>query len=280
MLKIGEFSRLSQVTVKTLHHYDEIGLLVPAHIDHFTNHRYYSVDQLPPIHRIMALKGLGLSLEQIRLMLSERLFAQQVRGMLRLKQAEIQQRLGEEQAQLAQVAFRLRMLEMEEKMPELEVMVKEIAPMRALTVRLSFTRDQVAAVSQQILQALAEHNVKLAGPETEIHKAEEFEEFKDLFKDVELVLPVDDRQTEDVPLGAWGTLKLVTVPGLERAATFMHQGAHTRPIHEELLVLQRWVVANGYKLGDSNRLVNHRGWIDRADPKDWIGEIQQEILPA
>jgi DNA-binding transcriptional MerR regulator len=222
MLKIGEFSRLSQVTVKTLHHYDEIGLLVPAHIDKWTSHRYYSVDQLPQIHRIMALKGLGLSLEQIGLMLSERLDSQQVRGMLRLKQNEIQQHLREEQAQLAQVEFRLRMLEMEENMPELEVTVKQIAPMRALTLRMSFTRDQAVAVSQELEQALAQNNVKLAGPATEIRYAEEFKPGA-AFEDVELVLPVDERQTKDVRLPTLGTLKLTTVPGLEMAATIMHR---------------------------------------------------------
>ena len=68
MLKIGEFSRLSQVTVKTLHHYDDLGLLRPAHIDQETGYRYYTVEQLPRIHRIMAIKELGLSLEQIGLM--------------------------------------------------------------------------------------------------------------------------------------------------------------------------------------------------------------------
>ena len=145
MLKIGEFSRLSQATVKTLHHYDEIGLLVPAHIDKFTKHRYYSVEQLPHIHRIMALKALGLSLEQIKLMLSERLDTQQVRGMLRLKQSEIQQRLSEEQAQLAQVEFRLRMIEMEENMPELEVIVKKIEPIRASCVNTKHAMVYVLA---------------------------------------------------------------------------------------------------------------------------------------
>jgi len=277
MLKIGEFSRLSQVTVKTLHHYDEIGLLVPAHIDNFTNHRTYSVDQLPQIHRIMALKGLGLSLEQIGLMLNDELDSQQVRGMLRLKQGELQQHLREEQTQLAQVEFRLRMLEMEEHMPELEVIVKKIEPIRALTMHLSFTREQVMAVNQELMQALAQHQVKVTGPETEISHAEEF---KNIYEDVELVLPVDDRQTGDVPLATLGTLKLTTVPGMDMAATFMHQGAHTKPIDEELAVLQRWIVANGYKLGESTRMVHHRGWIDHADPKDWITEIQHEIAPA
>jgi DNA-binding transcriptional MerR regulator len=56
MLRIGEFSRLSQVTVKTLHHYDSIGLLKPSHVDPFTDYRYYTLDQLPRIHSIMALK--------------------------------------------------------------------------------------------------------------------------------------------------------------------------------------------------------------------------------
>jgi len=279
MLKIGEFSRLSQVTVKTLHHYDEIGLLVPAHIDKFTKHRYYSVEQLPQIHRIMALKALGLSLEQIGLMLNERLDAQQVRGMLRLKQGELQQHLREEQAQLAQVEFRLRMLEMEENMPEIEVIVKKIEPIRALTQHFSFTREQIMVVNQELMQALAQHNVKLTGPETEIYYEEEFKTER-AYYDGELVLPVDDRQTEDVPLPTLGTLKLTTVPSLEMAATFIHQGAHTRPIDEELLVLKRWVVANGYRLGGSYRAVHHRGWIDRADPKDWISEFQQEIVPA
>ena len=61
MLKIGEFSRLSQVTIKTLHHYDELGLIKPAHTDPISNYRFYTVEQLPRIHRIMALKEMGLS---------------------------------------------------------------------------------------------------------------------------------------------------------------------------------------------------------------------------
>ena len=100
MLKIGEFSRLSQVTVKTLHHYDELGLIKPAHIDSITSYRFYTVEQLPRIHRIIALKELGLSLEQIGIMLNEELPTEQIRGMLKLKQGEIQQNVREARRQL------------------------------------------------------------------------------------------------------------------------------------------------------------------------------------
>ena len=70
MLKIGYFARISQVTVKTLHHYDRIGLLKPAHVDPFTSYRYYTIDQLGQLNRILALKDLGLSLEQIAQLLA------------------------------------------------------------------------------------------------------------------------------------------------------------------------------------------------------------------
>jgi DNA-binding transcriptional MerR regulator len=65
MLKIGDFSSLAQVSIKTLRYYDERGLLSPAHIDPETGYRYYSASQLSQLHRILALKDFGFSLEQI-----------------------------------------------------------------------------------------------------------------------------------------------------------------------------------------------------------------------
>ena len=89
MIKIGDFSRLSQVSVKTLRYYDEVGLLKPVEVDRFTSYRYYSFDQLPRLNRVLALKDLGFSLEQIAQALDEGLTPDQLRGMLKLKRAEI-----------------------------------------------------------------------------------------------------------------------------------------------------------------------------------------------
>ena len=95
MLKISEFARLAQVTVKTLHYYDNIGLLQPASVDPFTNYRYYTVEQLPHIHRIMALRELGLSLDQIAIMLADDVSVDKIRGMLSLRRAEAVQQMRE-----------------------------------------------------------------------------------------------------------------------------------------------------------------------------------------
>jgi len=71
VLKIGDFSKLAHVTVKTLRYYDELGLLKPVWSDRYSGYRFYSLEQLPRLNRILALKDLGFSLEQIRELLAE-----------------------------------------------------------------------------------------------------------------------------------------------------------------------------------------------------------------
>src|SRR5918998_5922704 len=95
MLKIGEFSKLVQVPVATLRYYDQLGLLKPVEVDPMTGYRYYSAGQLPRLHRILALQGLGFSLEQIGAVLDEGLTPEQMRGMLRVRHAQITQELSE-----------------------------------------------------------------------------------------------------------------------------------------------------------------------------------------
>lgn len=63
--RIGEFSKLSKLTVKTLRYYDEVGLLTPIHVDPFTGYRYYQTDQLVDAQKITELRQLGISIDDI-----------------------------------------------------------------------------------------------------------------------------------------------------------------------------------------------------------------------
>jgi DNA-binding transcriptional MerR regulator len=280
MLRIGEFSRLSQVTIKALRYYDDMKLLKPAMIDKFTGYRYYSVDQLPRIHRIIAFKELGLTLEQIANLLHDNPSTDEIRDLLRGQEAEIKQRISEEQARLAQVEFRLRMIDMEDKMPDIEVIVKPIPAQRALTLRTTLRGENIyeslIAFQVELEQAMAQHRIKLTSPLMEIHYADEFQMD---YRDVEFVLPVDESQTEDVPLATAGTLKLTSVPSLEMAATYMDNGNNLERLPDVLAVLQRWIVANDYQLRGTHRLVHHRGPLEHAEYIDWITEFQHEIAP-
>ncbi len=128
MIRIGDFARLSQVSIVTLRHYDEFGLLEPIAVDPVTGYRYYSVGQLPRLNRILSLKDFGFSLEQIRDVLKDGVTLEQLHGMLRLKRAEVERRLTDEQERLARIEARLRQIEQENTMPDYEVVLKNVAP--------------------------------------------------------------------------------------------------------------------------------------------------------
>jgi DNA-binding transcriptional MerR regulator len=131
LLKIGDFARIARVSARTLHHYDDIGLFQPAHVDAFTAYRYYTLEQLPRLNRILALRDLGLSLDQVRQIVDDNLSAEEMRGMLRMRRAQLQGDIVAAQAQLRQVDVRLRWIEHEGTMFTTEVLLKDVA---ALTV--------------------------------------------------------------------------------------------------------------------------------------------------
>jgi DNA-binding transcriptional MerR regulator len=130
MLKIGDFARLGQVSVRMLRNYDELGLLVPAHVDPWTNYRSYTAGQLARLNRIVALKGLGFSLDAVGRLLDEDLTVEQLRGMLVLRRAELADELRSTTGRLAAVEARLRLIEGEQSMSEREFVVKALPAMR------------------------------------------------------------------------------------------------------------------------------------------------------
>jgi DNA-binding transcriptional MerR regulator len=276
MLKIGEFSRLCQVTVKTLHHYADLGLLHPAHIDPSTGYRYYSLEQLPRIHRIMALKELGLSLEQIGLMLDVDVGTEQIRGMLRLKQAEIQQHIREEQQRLALVEFRLRMIEAEDNFPELDVVIKRLEPMRVLSLSNN-VRQTMAVVAKEIQSAIAAGHIKYGGLYMDVFHGDDIPPNPIPH---EGLLKVEDIQPGDVTLESQGVLMLRDEPAIETAATLMLQGDERDKRLEKIALLQRWAVAHGFRLCRLIRIVHHRGPLETLDRSKWVTELQLAVEPT
>jgi DNA-binding transcriptional MerR regulator len=134
MLKIGDFSALSQVSIKTLRYYDETGLLRPAHIDPENGYRYYLASQLSQLHRILALKDFGFSLEQIAEALKAGITAEQMRGMLLLRQAEQRKRVEEESDRLSRLNTRIQLIEQEGRMAY-DVVLKSVPKQWIASVR-------------------------------------------------------------------------------------------------------------------------------------------------
>jgi DNA-binding transcriptional MerR regulator len=267
MFKIGEFSKLSHVTVKTLRYYDRIGLLQPAEVDRFTNYRYYSASQLPRLNRILALKGLGLSLDEIGRLLEDDLPPEQIRGMLRLKQVEIQERLDQEQARLVRVEQRLRQIEREETMPSQEVALKDVPSQAVASVRdVIPTYGDVDQLFGEIFAYLGQHRLNPIGPPASIYHDPEFRE-QDV--DVEVVVPV----AAPVPEGE--RVNGRELRGGEMACVF-HQGSY-ETIGGTYGQVMGWVENNDYRITGPPREIYIKGPESGDDPSTYMTEIQVPV---
>src|SRR4051812_23781977 len=137
MFSIGEFATLGRVSVRMLRHYDALELLVPARAT--SGYRYYAAAQLHTLNRITALKGLGFSLAQVKTILRDDVGTDELRGMLRLRRAELDAQLAEGEARLRAVEVRLRLLESEGSMSTADVVVKAVPAVRVASLRTTVT---------------------------------------------------------------------------------------------------------------------------------------------
>lgn len=135
MFKIGDFAQIGRVTGRQLRHYDQLGLLRPGHTDRQTGYRYYSADQLPRLNRILALKALGFSLEQIGRMLDGDLPTNELRGMLTIRKAQVERSLADDQAKLRHIESRIRQIEEQGGLRDYDVVVKREPARPYLAVR-------------------------------------------------------------------------------------------------------------------------------------------------
>lgn len=268
MFKIGDFSRLSQVTVKALRYYDELGLLKPAHVDRFTGYRYYSATQLPRLNRILALKDLGFALEQMASFLDQHCTIEQIRGMLSLRRSELQQHITEEQARLARVEARLRHIEKEDVMAPYDVVLKKVEPQTILGIRKVIpTYPDVGELFEQLFGQLQQHGLQITGPALSIYYDGEYRE-RDV--DVEAAVPVSP------PAGA-SDAPVRELPGAETMACLVHHGPY-ETLHQAYAALLEWSEANHYQIAGPDREVYVQGPDKARSPEEYVTELQVPVV--
>jgi len=237
MIRIGDFSKLSRVSIKTLRFYDEMGLLRPASVDRFTGYRLYEYEQLPRLHRILALKDLGFSLEEIGRLLEGSLPAEQLRGMLKLRQAEIRQSVQEEMERLERVELRLRQIEQEEEMSKYDIVIKKIEPIRVATVRgVVPAPPEQGGLWQELGEYLDSQRVRASAPCFSLYHDDEHREAD---WDIETCEPITD------PLSPRGNVKVRTLPAVETMACAIHAGPFVT-IGEAYDAILKWLAENSF----------------------------------
>lgn len=274
MFTVGEFARLAQVSRRLLRYYDEIGLLKPSHTDRFTDYRYYRADQLPRLNRILALKDLGLSLDQIGRLLDDQVSPEEIQGMLRMKKIESEQRLQEEEQRLRNIESRLLFLRNAEAERPLDVVVKQIPAQPALTVRTVIPAfDAGVALFGQMMAALPARSGR--GLYFGIwHSGGPYEQDSD----VELGCLLETGNHAPVELPGGLRLRLRELPAVATMATFVLQGPPENA-HIGYSAIGVWAETNRYRFVDAPREI-FLHLPQAADGRDGVTEIQYPVAPA
>jgi DNA-binding transcriptional MerR regulator len=271
MFSIGEFARHGRVSVRMLRHYDAIGLLRPASVDGVSGYRFYKAGQLADLNRIIALKDLGFTLQQVQAILAEQVSAAELRGMLKLRRAEIHAQIEAETARLARVEARLLTIEDEARVPVDGVVIKRLEPVRVgeLTgTAAGYEPEAITPVIQPLYRELwcliTDAGVSAAGPAIAYY---EDAAAGDGAIVVHAAVPVVAEPTVN------HGFRVVDLPEVNSVAAIIHHGSM-----DDVLAtgqaLARWIDASGYRSDGYAREVTLE-WSE--DPDQWVTELQQPV---
>lgn len=273
MFRIGEFSRITRVTIDTLRHYDALGLLKPANVDPFTGYRYYSARQLVSLNRILALKEVGFSLEEIARILQEKPTSDELREMLKAQLRRAEQEAQAAQQRRERILARLQYLNLEDDMPAHEVTLK---PVETLTI--AAIREVVPTLEQMprrcsdmfdLLERWIRANDLPLGPSMSIYYNEGFTR-EDIDTECAFIIPdhaaaqkvnveppIVVRQIEEVPL---------------MASTIAVDDFYKKPggLLPAYNALAQWIEENGYQIAGPPREL----FYGSAERGDLTAEVQ------
>ncbi|MFJ1861078.1 MerR family transcriptional regulator [Streptomyces anulatus] len=275
MFTIGDFARYGRVSPRMLRHYDAIGLLTPDRTDPATGYRLYGAAQLARLNRIIALKDLGFTLQQVGAVLDERVGPEELRGMLRLRRAELAEAVAAASARLTRVEARLRSIESEGHMPADDVVIRAVPAVRVaeLTGTAASYQPQdigpvIGPLYERLLPLLEGAGLRPTGPG--IARYEDAPEGGG-------AITVHAGVTVSAPVGAVGDteVRVVELPPFE-AATIVHRGAMD-DVLSTTHTLARWLDANGYRSTGYSREVNLEC---PPDQESWVTELQEPVAKA
>jgi DNA-binding transcriptional MerR regulator len=252
-----------------LRHYDQLGLLRPVRVDSDTGYRWYGATQLAQLHRILAFRDLGFTLDQIGELLDDDLALEELRGMLRLRRAQIEHEVDEERARLRRVEAHLRALEGSNVMPA-DIITKTAEPLRiaeAVESAPGFGHANLGPVFERLLPEVAAA-IGRAGARPGISVAWYEEPNDDGGVIVHAGFAIDDQ-----PMDGDDRVHVVSLPSIEVAST-IHKGSMDT-IETTYEALVSWIEQNGFELTGRSRELYHE-W-DSHDPSGCVTELQMPI---
>lgn len=271
MLTIGDFARLSGLSVRMLHHYDSLGLLRPDRVDAFTGYRYYAPQTLESANRIVALKELGFSLDETRQLLDAS--DAEVGRMLRERAQALRTQIGADTRRLAEVEARLRLLQKENIMSTPisagALPALRLAQLTATVADPAEISTVVGPLFERIAHAVATAGLPLDRPSVATYSGDEDGTVIAAAEQV-----AEDLSPTQVAAVQVDGVEVVQLPAVERGLTLTHTGS-LATIGESWQHLVTAAGEQGLSPVGPCREIYHR--VDLEHDRDWEIELQQPV---
>lgn len=269
MLKIGDFSKLSRISIRMLRHYDELGLLVPKTTDSFTSYRYYAEDQLTIAGRIATLREMGFGLSAVSEILKSYGDAKALTEFLSVKRAEVQAQAEETSQRLLLLDTAIKRLGKDETAMNYSVSVKTMPERYVASVRKIIPAyDQEGMLWGILMQETAALKMQHADPCNTLALFHD-DGFKERDVDVEVQMTVKGsyKNTENVVFK--------TEPAVEYAsATYKGSYEQTTAVNQAVAA---WVQDNGYEFGGMMFCIYHVSPHETQNPEEYVTEVCYSI---
>ena len=265
MFKIGEFSKLTQVSIRMLRYYDETGLLKPAEIDTFTNYRLYSIEQIPVLNKIIFLRDFGFNVSEISVALNNWNNVY-ITKLLESKRIEIEKSIKDDQDILLKIELAKKDIQHEKIEINYNVSIKSIPSYQVLSLRRIVPNYYAEA---QLWEEMSEFTKKNNIPVSQntfsvFHDTD----YKENDVDIEICAAVETvgentngftyRKTESIPIMA-----CTMVPGsFDNIAGASIAFAYWLQEH------------NQYLMTGQCRQIVHKGPWNEQNPDNYLTEIQ------
>nr|WP_122012223.1 MerR family transcriptional regulator [Maliibacterium massiliense] len=270
MYSIGTFSQMNHVSVKTLRHYDAIGLLKPRYVDTRTMYRYYDASQMTELYHILTLKQLGFSLDEIREVQAQRASLAQV---LAQKQQQVQCTLQLETAKLSRIRTTLEAIEKGWDQMQ-DVVIKALPEVTIASVRRVMKNyEELNYLMPEVLgRLMQEAGCVCAAPDYCFNTYYDCE-YRERDVDVEVCQAVTKLQPDH------GELHFQKLEHVPQAACLLHHGSYDT-LPKSYAAINAWIAQNGYKVVGMPRESYIDGVWNKERPEDWLTELQFPIAKA
>lgn len=265
MFKIGEFSKLTQVSIRMLRYYDETGLLKPAETDRFTNYRLYSAEQIPVLNKILFLRDLGFNVSEIAVAL-DNWHNEYIAGLLENKRLEIGNTIAAQQDKLSKIALAKRDILQKKIALHYNVSIKAVPSYQVLSLRRIVSDYYAEGQLWREMSAFAEeNNIPVSNDTFTIYHDKDY---KETDVDIEICAPVT-RAGKDMCDFTYKN----TEPVPTMACTMVY--GHFENIAGAYLSFANWLQTHTqYKMKGQSRQIVHRGPWKEENPENYLTEIQ------